>query len=326
MSTISVEPIPARRFTLVPLRADHAAEMTAVLADPQLYTFTGGKPPTTPELRARYERWTAGSPDAAVTWRNWVIQVSTPPSALVGTVQATISGTGGQRTAEVAWIVGTQWQGQGLATEAARALVGWLRRHSIDTVIAHIHPGHQASAAVAASAGLTPTDQWHDGERQWQLSLDLVPAGQPPGRRLHGRDEPGRRLPCVPGTDGLQGVNSRLVMRIPGAAETAVIIPEGKNPRPVRPVIVHPRGNEFQPGRPQGLHRAIGFPDHQLRITVHQVLFPGQVPELNPPVKRMLPARMRLGTQVAVKIEAVITEIRRRVPQQPRYVASTQQD
>jgi RimJ/RimL family protein N-acetyltransferase len=170
MSTISVEPIFARRFTLVPLRAEHAVEMAAVLADPLLYTFTGGTPPTAPELRARYERWTAGSPDPAVTWCNWVIQLSPPPSPLVGTVQATISGTGGQRTAEVAWIVGTPWQGQGVATEAARVLVGWLRHRSIDTVIAHIHPSHDASAAVAAATGLTPTGQWHDGERRWQLS------------------------------------------------------------------------------------------------------------------------------------------------------------
>ena len=99
-----------------------------------------------------------------------------PPSPLAGTVQATISGTSGQRTAEVAWIMGARWQGQGLATEAARALAGWLRRHSIDTVIAHIHPTHHASAAVATAAGLTPTDQWHDGERRWQLSSGATTA------------------------------------------------------------------------------------------------------------------------------------------------------
>jgi len=169
MSGISAEPILAKRLTLVPLRAEHAREMTAVLADPALYTFTGGTPPSPQELRARYERWTEGSPDPGVTWCNWVIQLNTPQSPLAGTVQATISVDGGQPAAEVAWIVGTQWQGQGIATEAARALVGWLRHHSIRTVTGHIHPSHHASAAVAAAAGLTPADQWHDGERQWQL-------------------------------------------------------------------------------------------------------------------------------------------------------------
>jgi RimJ/RimL family protein N-acetyltransferase len=78
--------------------------------------------------------------------------------------------TGDEPAAEVAWVVGTPWQGQGIATEAARALVAWLGQQSIKTVIAHIHPGHQASAAVAAAAGLTPTGQLQDGEMRWRLT------------------------------------------------------------------------------------------------------------------------------------------------------------
>ena len=153
MSTLSVEPILARRFTLVPLRVEHAVEMTAVLADPRLYDLhRRHAPPATPELRDRYERWNGqAAPDPAVTWCNSVIQLSPPPSPLVGHGPGNDQRHDGQRTAEVAWIVGTQWQGQGLATEAARVLVGWLCHHSIDTVIAHIHPSHDASAAVAAA-------------------------------------------------------------------------------------------------------------------------------------------------------------------------------
>jgi RimJ/RimL family protein N-acetyltransferase len=170
VSWISAEPIASRRFVLVPLRVEHAAEMTQVLADPRLYTFTGGTPPTIEELRARYERWTAGSPDPAETWLNWVIQLRTEPPVLAGTVQATISGgRGGRLAAEIAWIVGTPWQGQGLATEAAQALVHWLGRNSIRIVTALIDPSHHASEGVAAAAGLTLTDEWHDGERRWRL-------------------------------------------------------------------------------------------------------------------------------------------------------------
>jgi hypothetical protein len=39
----------------------------------------------------------------------------------------------------------------------------------VQTVIAHIHPEHQASAAVAA--GLTPTNEWHEGEIRWHRSI-----------------------------------------------------------------------------------------------------------------------------------------------------------
>jgi RimJ/RimL family protein N-acetyltransferase len=170
MRVITAGPVTARTLTLVPLRAEHADEMAAVLADPGLYTFTGGSPPTPRALRARYERWLAGSPDPAVSWCNWVIQLHSP-RCLAGTVQATISTGADQPAAEVAWIVGTPWQGQGIATEAARALIGWLRRQSIRTVTAHIHPRHQASAAVAAAAGLTPTGHLQDGEIRWQLTM-----------------------------------------------------------------------------------------------------------------------------------------------------------
>jgi RimJ/RimL family protein N-acetyltransferase len=171
MNAITAEPIPARRLTLVPLRAEHADEMAAVLADPDLYTFTGGSPLTAPALRTRYERWIAGSPDPAVSWCNWVIELLSP-HRLAGTVQATISTAGDLAAAEVAWVVGTSWQGRGIATEAARALIAWLQRQSIQAIIAHIHPRHQASAAVAAAAGLTPTDQWQDGEIMWRLRME----------------------------------------------------------------------------------------------------------------------------------------------------------
>ena len=43
----------AARLTLEPLRVDHAPAMVEVLADPALYEFTGGRPPTLDELTAR---------------------------------------------------------------------------------------------------------------------------------------------------------------------------------------------------------------------------------------------------------------------------------
>ena len=163
---IAAEPIDTARLRLEPLTAGHADEMVAVLADPELYAFTGGGPPTRQALRARYERWAAGSPDPAVRWCNWVIRLRRA-DCLVGTVQATIS-TGDEPVAEIAWVVGVPWQGQGIATESARGLVGWLGRQSVRTVIAHIHTRHFASAAVAAAAGLSPTGQLDDGEMSWR--------------------------------------------------------------------------------------------------------------------------------------------------------------
>ncbi|UUU36841.1 GNAT family N-acetyltransferase [Streptomyces sp. CA-210063] len=121
-------------------------------------------------LRSRYQRMTAGSPDPAVSWLNWVIRLR-DEACLTGTVQATISSCGHGPLAEIAWVMGTSWQGRGIATEAARGLVDWLSQQSVQTVIAHIHPEHQASAAVATAAGLTPTNEWHEGEIRWHRSV-----------------------------------------------------------------------------------------------------------------------------------------------------------
>jgi RimJ/RimL family protein N-acetyltransferase len=78
-----------------------------------------------------------------------------------------VLGDGG-RSAELAWAVGVPWQGQGIASEAAQAVVAWLEARGVDTITAHINPEHQASIAVAARAGLQSTEEFrqHRGIRE----------------------------------------------------------------------------------------------------------------------------------------------------------------
>jgi RimJ/RimL family protein N-acetyltransferase len=141
--------------------------MTGVLGDERLHEFIGGEPDTITGLRERYARLVAGSPDSDVVWLNWVVRRRSDAQPM-GTVQATITTRDGKSTASVAWVIGVDWQNQGFASEAARALVGWLRQRGAENVVAHIHPDHQASAAVAMRAGLRPTDEQADGERVWR--------------------------------------------------------------------------------------------------------------------------------------------------------------
>lgn len=170
MSPLATQAISTRRLDLLPLHVEHAEEMATVLSDPALYTFIGGTPDTPHALRSRYQRMTAGSPDPAISWLNWVIRLR-HECRLTGTVQATVSPSGHGLIAEIAWVVGTPWRGRGIATEAAQGLVDWLSRQQVHAVIAHIHPDHQASAIVATAAGLTPTDERHDGEIVWHRSI-----------------------------------------------------------------------------------------------------------------------------------------------------------
>ncbi|WP_099897197.1 GNAT family N-acetyltransferase [Streptomyces sp. TLI_171] len=154
---------------LEPLRVAHAAEAHALFDDARLHAFTGGTPRSPAELEAAYRRQTAGrSPDGTEGWLNWLIR-RTSDGVLVGTVQATLRRTADGRTeAELAWVVGTAQQGRGYAKDGARAVTDWLRGQGVTRLLAHVHPDHHASAAVAAALGLAPTAAVVDGERRWQ--------------------------------------------------------------------------------------------------------------------------------------------------------------
>jgi RimJ/RimL family protein N-acetyltransferase len=175
---VPTETIGTERLVLTPLRVEDADELAEVLGDPRLHRFIGGRPDTVEELRARYAAMTAGSGRADERWRNWVVR-RREDGRPVGTVQATLTRDGGRWTAAVAWVVGVPWQQRGYATEAARALVGWLHGQDVHQVVAHIHPDHLASAQVAARAGLRPTPELVDGEQVWRL---LAPPGERPPR------------------------------------------------------------------------------------------------------------------------------------------------
>jgi RimJ/RimL family protein N-acetyltransferase len=162
----TIEELRSARLRLIPVTVADAAEMVGVLGGPALYEFTGGAPPGLDELRARYARQAAGrSPDGRAEWHNWILRRE-PGGEAAGYVQATI--TDGGRRAEIAWVVGLDWQGRGYATEAAVAVVGWLDSRGVGMIGARIHPGHAASAAVARRAGLRPTGVTEDGERLWR--------------------------------------------------------------------------------------------------------------------------------------------------------------
>lgn len=168
MAQGSTPTLRTERLILSPLRPEDADELAGVLNDPALHTFTGGAPLPAAELRRRFERLVLGhSMDGREAWHNWVLREGRGGAA-VGTAQATVIAADG--AAFVAWIVGVPWQGRGYASEAATALVGWLRSLGIEVIEAHVHPEHAASATVAARAGLSATDELVDGERVWRWS------------------------------------------------------------------------------------------------------------------------------------------------------------
>lgn len=160
----ATSPLGDGRLRLEPLQVEHAGEMVEVLADPDLYRFTGGEAPSREALECRYARQVAGSGDSRETWHTWVVRLGDHGPA-VGYVQATVHPSG--REAELAWVVSTRWQGQGIARAAAGLVLTEVLGRGTSRVLAHVHPDHIASHRVATALGLVRTDRLVDGEVEW---------------------------------------------------------------------------------------------------------------------------------------------------------------
>lgn len=152
---------------LEPLQVEHAEEMAPLLDDARLHIYIGGEPALLGRLRDRYRRQVVGrSIDGSQLWFNWVLRRQDTGHG-VGYVQATVSTENDAVIAEIAWVVASEHQGHGYARQAAAAMAKWLREAGAERIIAHVHPDHPASIAVAAGIGMSPTETVLDGEVRW---------------------------------------------------------------------------------------------------------------------------------------------------------------
>lgn len=159
--------IVSRTLTLEPLRVDHAEVLAPLLDDIDIHEFIGGTPATLTQVRERFTRQVVGHSAAGDEgWLNWVV-LRADTGEPVGTVQATLTEVEGETVAELAWVIASPHQRQGYAREAATALAAWLLTEGVSELVAHVHPDHDASAAVARGLGMLPTDTITDGEVRW---------------------------------------------------------------------------------------------------------------------------------------------------------------
>jgi len=163
-----LESIKTSRLRLSPLIAQHANVMFPILSDRTLYKFTGGEPPESEiALEARYRKLESRkSPDESEYWLNWLVSLVENDDP-IGYVQATVI----ESEADIAWVIGSQWQGNGYASEAAIALVEWLRIIDTKVIRSFINPNHEASQRVASNAGLDNTESVEDSEEVWVFQV-----------------------------------------------------------------------------------------------------------------------------------------------------------
>jgi RimJ/RimL family protein N-acetyltransferase len=164
--------IHTEKLRLTPLVPTDAGALYPVLDDERLHAFTGGRPDTLEEVRARLRAWSSErSPDGRQAWLTWLVR-ATDDGRVLGTTQATVERTPDGLVAVLAWTTATAEQGRGVASAAAVAMTGWLTDAGVGRMDAHIHPEHPASAAVARHVGLAPTDERVDGETVWRRSVE----------------------------------------------------------------------------------------------------------------------------------------------------------
>lgn len=156
----------AKRLLLTPIVGSNAEAMYPILSDRRLYEFTGDQPPESVEaLQAWFSRLeTRISPDESQLWLTWLVRIAEDDSA-IGYVQATVT----ESHTDIAWLIGSEWQGNGYASEATNKLVSWLISNGVKTIRACINPTHRASQLVATKANLSNSCVVEDGEEVWIL-------------------------------------------------------------------------------------------------------------------------------------------------------------
>ena len=140
------------RLHLVPQCAEHAQALFDVLADPRMYLHEGEPPQSLAWLRERLTKLeTRRSADGSEQWLNWVVMMTS--GRAVGYVQATVQADG---TAYVAYMFGSAWWGQGLASEAVSAMMDELAAQHGAT---RLPPGWALPPAAPTPTARPPMDR-----------------------------------------------------------------------------------------------------------------------------------------------------------------------
>lgn len=142
------------RLTLEPLRAEHAAQLFPLLADPRLYTYVDDEARASVALlAARFAELARGAPpEDNEVWLNWVMR-RRADGAAIGTLQATLE-PGGR--AWIGYLLTPSAWGRGFATEACAWLVAELaQRYGSSEILASVDARNAKSIALLERLGFT---------------------------------------------------------------------------------------------------------------------------------------------------------------------------
>lgn len=140
------------RLRLEPVADVHAEGLHAMNADPEVMRYVGGRPETLDDTRAMIARVRARWDASGFGW--WTL-LDRHTGLVVGAAGAHYLDHDPARPHEIGWRLRRERWGQGLATEAAHAVL----RHVFETLDAPLacavrHPDNRASERVMARLGM----------------------------------------------------------------------------------------------------------------------------------------------------------------------------
>ena len=158
------------RLLLEPLVAAHADALYPILCDPRQFEYLDqGAPASLEALRERYRRLESRrSGDGLEQWLNWAIARLGDEASPIGFVQATVQQDG---RAWVAYEVAHALWGQGIATEATRAMIEHLIAHyAVTQCMATVDRRNERSWRLLERLGFARVDAAQAAEMKIQAS------------------------------------------------------------------------------------------------------------------------------------------------------------
>lgn len=158
------------RLVLEPQVAAHADALFPILADPRMLAWLDQPAPTSLEvLRSRLAMLESRrSGDGLEQWLNWAL-VRREGGGAIGFVQATVLGDG---VAWVAYELGADWWGRGLAGEATRAMVEHLSAcYGVVRCRASVDPLNRRSRRLLERLGFA-REPAADTDGDWHYRLE----------------------------------------------------------------------------------------------------------------------------------------------------------
>lgn len=146
--------IETRRLWLRPLRDEDAEALADIFSHPSVVRYSGGRSPSLEDVREGIRRHISGYYDE----RGYGLLAAElrETGEVIGRIGFLTTEIDDSLDAELHYHLAPAAWGNGLATEATRAVLRWgFENRNLSRVVAVIHPDNHASRRVAEKCGLT---------------------------------------------------------------------------------------------------------------------------------------------------------------------------